>query len=1810
MRIFSLAFLALALTQPAIAQQGLPEKRPVYQSDTDFYGGDLRSIFDTTLEICERSCLAEAECKALTYNTRSSACFLKTDVETTTPYEGAFSARMVEADREALKTARARLADLDFLSDYMLEQAHRQALMLARRYPRDDWTVEAMNKRLADMENLGSRGGIIGARERLATSLDTADAWVRLARAARSSSNRNTSLSAAINAYLRAETPSMQVTALRWIADAVEARGAGRQAIPALRLALALEPGEETQDALDRVVGLFGFRVSEHRVDNNAANPRICVTFNEDLVEAGVNYGDFVRIDRADLPVVAEKRQLCLEGVEHGARVTFTLREGLPAASGEALHKSSEISVYVRDRDPSVRFVGRSYVLPKSQAASIPVVAVNAEELEVSIHRVADRNLVSALQQGLVGSPLNERGGDRIRARLGEEVWRGFADVSTELNKDVTTDLPIGDALGDFEPGVYAMRASVVGAEDDGGADATQWFIVTDLGLATLKGSDGLHVFVRGLSDAQARDGVTLTLTAANNEVLGTVITNSEGYALFPAGLTRGEFGNVPALLTAGKGDDYAYLDLSDAAFDLSDRGVEGRAAPGPIDVFATTERGVYRPGETVHLTALARDAQAKAIADLPLTAILRRPDGVEFTRQTLERAGAGGGTLSIALPELSQRGTWRLALHADPEAAALTDMSFLVEDFEPERIDFDLSLPEGALDPDASTELLIDARYLYGAPGAGLQIEGDVRVSAATTLEGFEAFQFGLADERFSSLVESFPATPETDADGRAVITLDLPRTEPQARPLNMTATVRLKDGSGRPVERRITRPLKPQIPLIGIRALSQGAVEQGGLARFEVVAVGRDGTQIALENVSWTLSRIERDYQWYRYGGRWNFEPIVTRERVANGVLDLGADEPVSLEAPVDWGEYELKLASTDGGYTASSTKLYAGWYSAGAGSDTPDRLEVSLDKESYAVGDVARLQLLPRDAGQVLVTVATDRLIDMQTLAVKAGETVVDIPVTAEWGPGAYVTATLIQPADTRTGRNPARSIGLGWVEVDPGEARLTAEFTSPRTALPRETMVAELQVTGVAEGETAWVTIAAVDVGILNLTGFEPPDPDGHYFGQRKLGMEIRDLYGRLIDGGQGVVGALRSGGDGGAVGPKSPPPTQDLVAFFSGPLQVGTNGRVTARFDMPDFNGTVKLMAIVWSENGVGQAEQDVLVRDPIVVSASLPRFLAPGDTSRLLVELAHATGPAGDVKVEVLGTSDIIIDSTVQQITLEELARVSLDIPLTANGVSDNELRIFVTTPSGQVLTKDLRLAVRANDPEISRQSRISLAAGDALTLTEDVFAGLSPGSGRVSLAAGPLARFDVPGLLTALDRYPYGCTEQLTSRALPLIYFEQVASNLGLTERAEVRTRVDQAIVEVLSNQTRSGGFGLWRPFGGDLWLDAYVTDFLSRAKAQDYKVPEKAFTAAIDNLRSSINYAGDFERGGQGIAYALLVLSREGAASIGDLRYYADTKTDDFATPLAKGQIGAALAFYGDQVRADRMFRAAMNHIEADRAREEADARLWRADYGSSFRDSAALLTLAVEAGSDAVDRDYLADGIARRLSASRYHSTQEKMWTLLATNALVGDPGQTGLTRNGVAVEGPLVELLDSETLAGGSVIIENTSASSVETVMTTFGVPTEPEPAQGNGYQISRQYFTFEGEPVDLGSVVQNDRLVVVITVRPERTEQARLMVNDPLPAGFEIDNPNLIRAGDVSALDWLDLDEVTEFAEFRTDRFLAAVDWSGKDSFKLGYIVRAISPGSFHHPAASVEDMYRPALRARSDFGQVEIAEAP
>ncbi len=1239
-----------------------------------------------------------------------------------------------------------------------------------------------------------------------------------------------------------------------------------------------------------------------------------------------------------------------------------------------------------------------------------------------------------------------------------------------------------------------------------------------------------------------------------------------------------------------------------------------------------------YRPGETVHLTGLVRDRAGKA-SSVPMTLIVSRPDGVEHKRIVLVDDAIGGRETRLVLAGTAMTGTWRAKLHADPKADPLAGISFLVEDFVPERLELKLEAVSKAIAPEETATVKLAGRYLYGPPAANLAVEGDIVVKPSSKgPEGFPGYRFGRVEEKLTIVRKPLEGVPNTGADGRLDVAVRLPAIPRTTRPLEADILLRLREPGGRTIERTVTLPVDPKLPRIGIKPLFKGdEVSEGEQARFEVIKVDADGRRAADAGLQWTLLRLDQNWQWYSRDGQWNYEAVTITRKIATGAVKTTAELAAAIEAKADWGRYRLEVSSVDGS-ASTSVNFRAGWYGDEA-ADSPEFLEVGLDQPSYKAGETAKLKVVSKTGGRALVTILSSGLVTHKQVEIAKGGAEIPVEVGSDWGAGAYVATMLYRPIDIQAKRMPGRALGIKWLALDQADRTLKVTLAAPDKVKSAARLAVPVKIGGLKAGEEARITVAAVDAGILNLTRYQPPEPEGHFYAQRRLGIEIRDFYSRLIDGMRAERGKLRTGGDAaGGLSMSGSPPVETLVALHSGIVKVAADGTANVEFQLPQFNGTVRVMAVAWSSDKLGHASSDVIVRDPVALVASAPRFMTLGDEARIELDIHNVEGVAGTYQVavdqDVGGQRASVLKRDVK---LEPNQRMFERFKVKPADVGRIAYDVRITGPNGVDVKRQLNLDVKVPAGDIRRFTVSSLPAkGGKITLSPELTADLIASRTKVTLSVGPTAALDVPGLLTQLDRYPYGCAEQTTSRALPLLYANALAAQSGLPADAALKERIQGAIERVLEMQDASGAFGIWGPRNGDLWLTAYVTDFLTRAKESGYVVKPQAFAQALDKLQNYVSYAQDFERGGEERAYALYVLARNGRAAMGDLRYYVDTRLDRFTTPLAQAQLGAALAMLGDKERAEKAFTAALATMSGK------EAQLSRLDYGSVLRDGAALVTLAAETRVSATEAPKLASVVAKAYASKHYTSTQEQAWMLLAARALSDQARDTLLGVNGRVHKGALNRVLTPAEVKEGVLTVTNDSDAAVDAVVSVIGAALTPEPPASKGFRIERTFYTLDGKQVDLASasggqaqVRQSDRFVVVLKVEADE-EGGRVLLVDRLPAGFEVENPRLVDGGDVKTLDWLKSGLKPEHTEFRDDRFVAAFNLFGRGkngrrgnaddddssddnaakgpakAATVAYIVRAVTPGSYVHPAATIEDMYRPDRFARTAAGRLDV----
>jgi alpha-2-macroglobulin len=1480
-------------------------------------------------------------------------------------------------------------------------------------------------------------------------------------------------------------------------------------ATPKILLAQAAAPASTAPDT-----PRFAFQRLD--VDQSGLQPRVCVQFTQALRAQGVRYLDYVAVSPQARPAASvDGNRLCLTGLAYGTDYEIDLRPGLPSAGDQTLAAGERIPVTLTARPAVVTFSGGGRILVRGASDGLPVTTVNVPEVALRVFRVGERGFAAIRDE----FKQNERRAypyafDRMRDETGTLVWSGTLATENPPNREVTTLFPIAEVVRERKPGVYwvvAFDATRAASDDEESRWsrqlAAQWVISTDMGLSVVKGADGLTVFARNFADAKPMADIELRLIARNNEELGRARTDATGRASFAPGLLRGGAAATPVSVMAfGPGEDFTIVDLDRPAFDLSDRGVEGRAPPGPVDVFAWTERGIYRPGEQVAFTALLRDAAGSAAPNLPVQIALRRPNGTEARRFALTADAGGALHQTIAITPTAARGLWSAEILVDPTAPAIGRARFEVEDFVPQKLKVELAPKAPAYAAGEEVQIDVNARFLYGAPASDLATEAEATIEFdPEPYPQLRGFLFG--HEREKAEFPEFPlAIANTDAQGKAVAAGKVPDLGAITRPLRAVARVAVFEPGGRSTADSVTLRLKGAPVQLGLKPLFTTArswwddserltVPWDSTARFELVAVDAEGRRIAAPNVEWQLIREEVLWNWVRSRESWRFEEVVRERVVGSGRGSVEAERFAEIAADVTWGRHRLVVRVPGNERAQASLRFHAGW----GGSDvdkTPDKLDVLADKQAYRVGETARLRIDASYAGEATILVATDRIHAVHNLSVPAGGSSVDIPVDAAWGPGAYALVSLIRPLEpqSRT-RAPVRAVGLAWLGIDNAARKLAVEIDAPQIARPRGATDVTLRVPGAGAGTR--VTLAAVDEGILQLTRYRTPDPHAHVFGKRRLGLELRDDYGRLIDG-RGTRGAVRQGGDAGLGGKGLDVVPITIVSLFHGPLTLDAEGRAKVTLDIPDFVGELRLMAVAWDGERVGNGESRMTVRDPLVADATFPRFLAPGDESRVNLWLHNVEGVAGIYRATWSTQGQVrITGNATQAISLPGNARQLLSWPLTAGEIGITGFTLNVNGPGGFAMTREWKMEVRPAQAPVTEARIEKISPGATLAITPRQLASYVPGSVKASLEVASWRGFDVPALLRSLDRYPFGCLEQTTSRAFPLLFLNEAAALIGAREDRAIERRIQDAIWRVLDMQRPDGGFGLWGPTDDHAlaWLQVYTIDFLLNAKKRDLVVPDEALSRAVRWLRTT---SARLDGGDEARAYALFVLAREGRADLGTMRYVHDARAAAYENPLMLAQLGAALQLGGDVARADNMFARSLAAL--DRNLQRNDRRSFDY-YGSPLRDLAGTVAAAAASNrSGTLDQLFRRFGDTLRLPQVDATTTQEKSWMLLATHALTERGSQINIDADGQTILGrarAVFDLQPQQMQRGFQVA--NRGERDVWATSTVTGVPRAPLPAANRRYTIARSYFTLTGEKADLTKLRQNDRVVVWIEV---------------------------------------------------------------------------------------------------------------
>ncbi len=1057
---------------------------------------------------------------------------------------------------------------------------------------------------------------------------------------------------------------------------------------------------------------------------------------------------------------------------------------------------------------------------------------------------------------------------------------------------------------------------------------------------------------------------------------------------------------------------------------------------------------------------------------------------------------------------------------------------------------------------------------------------------------------------------------------------------------PLRLILQASLLESGGRPVTRRVEQAIWPADALVGIRpqfgekavydyrtddTVSQPMVDENGNAGFDIVYANAQGEKVAAKGLKVRLVRERRDYYWNWSDSEGWLSQFDQKDLVeAEQTIDLAAGETGKVSFPVEWGSYRLEVVSPDD--LVSSVRFWAGYSwqdnNDGASAPRPDRVTLKIDKPFYQPGDTIKLHIAAPAAGKGYAMVeSSEGPLWWQEIDVPEKGLDLDIPVDKAWKRhDLYLSTLVVRPGDKSRSATQKRAVGLLHLPMGDENRRLNLSLETPAKMRPDSTLSVKVKAS-VKNGELPKqinVLVSAVDSGVLNITDYVTPDPWRGFFGKKRYGADIYDIYGQVIEG-QGRLAALRFGGDGDELNRGGKPPVNHvtIIAEQAVPVQLNDQGEGTITLPVGDFNGELRVMAQAWSDDRFGSGESKVIVAAPVIAEMSTPRFLAGGDTSRLALDVTNLTEQPQQLNVTFSASGLVRLDAQSSQlVNLKAGGRTTLFVPVAAsNGFGDGAVQAQITGLSlpGErfaPINREWKIGVRPAYPAQTINSGAMLRAGEIWTVPATHLQGLNASTleGRLLLSGRP--PLNIARYIEELRAYPYGCLEQTTSGLFPSLYTNAAQLKaLGIKGDTDEQRRaaVDIGIARLLEMQREEGGFGLWdKESPEEYWATAYVTDFLVRAGEQGYSVPADALNKANarllrylqDPATIALRYSENNAASRFAVqAYAGLVLARQQKAPLGALRDLWEHRAQA-GSGLPLVQLGVALKLMGDAPRS----KAALDlGLKTERPHND----VWIGDYGSDLRDDALKLSLLQEYNLQADTQSSLLNALSDEAYGKRWLSTQESNALFLAGRNLVNQPGnwQAQTTLQGQFMGGDKAQSVTLNADQLGALQVTNTAQTPLWLRLDSQGYPDVAPQPSSNVLHIERHYLNSKGESISLSNLKSGELVLVWLEVSASKTVPDALVV-DLLPAGLELENQNLANAsaslssaGEASDLINRMQQMDIQHMEFRDDRFVAALPVNEGVNATLVYMARAVTPGTYKVPAPQVESMYVPQWRS-------------
>ncbi len=1543
---------------------------------------------------------------------------------------------------------------------------------------------------------------------------------------------------------------------------------------------------------------------------------------------------------------------------------TIIVNEGVRNARSDAFPSTVEVDVQFEAVKPAVRVVHSGVILPTTKGMVLPIEAVNLRAVDVTVVRVFEKSVFQFFQ-------VNQYDGKQEIRRVGQPVVQQEIPLNgsgaTDLGKWNRFTLDLGKII-EAEPGalyqvnigfrqkhsLYGCLGEVTSLESSrenadnwnnpdymyresygeyyyasnynweerdnpcspsyyGGRRSVQKnLVVSDLGLlAKMEGDNRYRFTVTDLQTTEPQSGVTIELYDLQQQLIAEGTTDSDGW-------WEAEPEKRPFLAVAEREGQRSYLRLDDGnALSLSNFDVVGQSVEAGIKGFLYGDRGVWRPGDSLHINFILEDETGRLPEYHPVIFELTNPRG-QLARRIVRTDGVGGiYNFSTATAADALTGNWLAKVQV---GGADFTQTVRIETIKPNRLRADLDLGVSRLtsrNQRVTADLSVE--WLNGATARNLRAQYDLLLTPrSTTFTRFPNYVFDdPAVEFVRERREVFDG--RINSDGEASFRVDLSTEGPVPGMLNATFIGKIFEEGGNFSTDQLTLPYYPYSSYVGIRVPEgegwAGALTSNQTHNIAMVVADAEGDPVSRQDLEVDL--YELDWRWWwdqsgrslaQYVNETYYQPI---QSATVDAPQGQANWELSVE-DATWGRYLLRVCDPVSEHCTGKLIYLDSPYATNDRdrSEGATMLTFTSDKDTYLVGVEATLYL-PSQTGRALVSLENgSRVIENFWVTLdeetEGGEAATDFTfeITEAMVPNVYAHVTMLQPHEQTTNDLPIRMYGILNLDVENSATRLQPIIDIPSQVAPESEVT--FRVSEANEQEMAY-TVAIVDEGLLDITNFATPEPHDYFYAREALGVKTWDLYNYVIGAYGGELERLLAvGGDEALLGEGQQSANRfSPVVKFLGPFYLDDDEVNEHTFTMPNYVGSVRVMVVGAYEGAYGSADTTATVSQSLMVLGTMPRVLGLGEKIQLPVSVFAMDNSVKDVRVS-LNTNALVIN--------QETRSQDLFFPVTGDRVIDfsvitsNEVGVVtvqIDAASGpKRASYDISIDVRNPNSPVTQAVSQLIKPGQTWNAAYEAVG--IPNTNQAVLEVSSIPPLNLGQRLAYLTQYPHGCIEQTVSAAFPQLYLSQI-EELDEAELNRVENNVRAAIYQLNSFATNEGGFAYWpESQDADEWSTSYAGHFLLEAQQQGYSVP-----AGL--LRSWANYqqrratqwgAGSgYTREELVQSYRLYSLALAGEPAQGAMNRMRERGE---LSLLAKWRLAAAYTLIEQEEVANQMIRGLETSVP--------DYQENYGTFGSALRDEAMILETLTLLGKTELGLRLYEQISAALADESRWMSTQTTGFCLIAASkyakTVFSDQEiqfafqPMGRPTSEVRSIMTLVQRpLDIETGRQYTTTVTNQSQGDLYARVVLRGVPPVSEnEAQENGLRLQINYKGTDGESIDPNNVLQGTDFLAEITVYNPGTQGdvQQIALTHIIPSGWEIINTRL------QGMSQFYQQSPYEYQDIRDDRVYTYFDLSAGERKTFIVVLNAAYAGRFYQPGVYCEAMYDNTLSARSEGNWVEV----